>query len=158
MIDVALTTGEGKARELEARPTVFRRMLDQNYHLKMAASRRLINEVNRRFPAFPFSLRALGDDKDFKLGLTEAVKHNVLVAYPVVYEREGAATASFRFTALLLPGGTLKATGLELPEGVRSEVKLPEDLATLLATDSHTSKKAKKKAAKASGGAGEMTD
>ena len=59
--------------------------------------------------------------------------------------------AQFRFTVLLLPGGSQKVTGLDLPDFVRSERKLPADLEELRNSVAYV---AKAKKAKAAGGAG----
>jgi len=67
-VDLVLSTGEGKPRECEARTTVFKRAVEENYRLKMKASRYVINEVNKRFPTLPFSLRAL-DERQGRMGV-----------------------------------------------------------------------------------------
>ena len=95
----------------------------------MAASRKLLSEVNTHFPTLPFSLRALPlEEKDARLGINEPVKMGSLSPFAVIEEREGAATAHFRFTLLLLPGGTLKVTGMDMPAGVVSDKALPPAL------------------------------
>lgn len=55
------------------------------------------------------------------MGVVECVKHGVLNPYPVMFEREGAELAHFKFTALLLPGGTLKVAGLNVPGTLASD-------------------------------------
>lgn len=153
-IDIAMTTGDGKPRASEARTTVYRRNVDVNYQLKLKASRWLVSEVNKRFPVLPFSIRALGDDVQARLGVTEAAKHGVVQAYPVLQERDGCFTAHFKFTALLLPGGTFKATGLDVPAYVASEKSLPADLAAVRAAPSFVKKV--RGAAAAGGGGGDV--
>lgn len=125
--------------------------------------------------ALPFSLRnlvpALGEP-GARLGVVEPVKHGILRPFPVLFERDGVLVAHFQFTVLMLSGGTLKVSGLDLPAFVKSEktrtfflslssvvwfrartisiiqlAAVPEDIAALLAQEAHTSKKAKKKAA-----------
>jgi hypothetical protein len=56
-LDICMSTGEGKPREEDARATVFKRAVENSYRLKMKASRYLFNEMNRRFPSLPFTLR-----------------------------------------------------------------------------------------------------
>jgi hypothetical protein len=51
------STGEGKAREAEAKTTVYKRAVDVEYNLKLKASREAFNEINKKFPTFPFTLR-----------------------------------------------------------------------------------------------------
>ena len=100
----------------------------------MAGSRKLLHEVNNRYPTMPFSLRGLPlEEKDARLGITECVKVGSLSTFPVLEEREGAKTAHFRFTLLLLPGGTLKVAGLDAPDCVRSDKALPAELAAIRA-------------------------
>jgi len=62
-IDIVMSTGDGKTKEQETRTTVYKRAMDQNYSLKMAASRSVLNEVDKKFATFPFTLRALDDEK-----------------------------------------------------------------------------------------------
>jgi hypothetical protein len=38
-VDIVLSTGDGKPKEMEDRTTVFKRAVDQSYRLKMKASR-----------------------------------------------------------------------------------------------------------------------
>ena len=45
-IDIAVSSGEGKPRELDARTTVFKRVVDQQYALRIKGSRQFFNEVN----------------------------------------------------------------------------------------------------------------
>lgn len=56
--------GEGKPRELDARPTVFKLAPESSYAVKMKASKALVNDAARRFGYTPFTLRAFADDKD----------------------------------------------------------------------------------------------
>lgn len=145
-VDVAMTSGEGKPREQDARTTVYKRNVDRNYNLKMKASRTLFSEVNKRFPTMPFTIRALEDERQARLGVRECLQHELLTPYPVLYERPGDFVAHVKFTVLLLPNGNLKITGLDLPAGlyVSAEDKvLPEATRELLAA-STKKKKAKK--------------
>jgi hypothetical protein len=51
--------GEGHAREMDTKCTVFKRNIDQSYGLKMKSSRALYSEIVRRFGTLPFSLTYL---------------------------------------------------------------------------------------------------
>lgn len=55
--DIVVSSGEGKPKELDTKTTIFKRAVDQNYLLKMKASREVFNQVNSKFPTFPFNLR-----------------------------------------------------------------------------------------------------
>ena len=56
-VDIAVTKGEGKTRAMDARPTVYRRNVEETYMLKMKASRAVLSEVDARYPVFPFSVK-----------------------------------------------------------------------------------------------------
>ena len=58
-VDIALSTGEGKPKEKDAKTTVFKRAVEQNYRLKMKASRYLYNEINKSGSVYHFQLHAL---------------------------------------------------------------------------------------------------
>merc|ERR1719409_1674664 len=140
--------GEGKGRETELRSTVFKRAVETSYQLKTQKARQFIGEVNRRFPTLPFSLRAFEDEQMARVGVSEAKRHELLHEYPVLREREGEIIAQFKFTVLILPGGTKKVTGLPLGE-LANKAKTTksvedEELKALLATSANP-KKAKKK-------------
>merc|ERR1712050_570128 len=113
-IDVVMSTGEGKGKETELRNTVYKRAVETSYSLKTQKARQFISEVNRRFPALPFTLRAIEDEQVARVGVVEAKRHELLDEYPVLKEKDKEFVAQFKFTVLLLPGGTKKITGLPL--------------------------------------------
>merc|ERR1712060_845462 len=137
-IDVLMSTGEGKGKEAELRHTVYKRQVDANYILKTQKARQFISEVNKRFPALPFSLRAIEDEQVARVGVSEAKRHELLDEYPVLKEKEREVVAQFKFTVLLLPGGTKKITGLplgKLEKQVKSQCAVQdEELKKLLAS------------------------
>jgi methionine aminopeptidase len=49
-LDIVMSSGEGKPKQLENRTTVFKRDLEQKYSLKMKTSRAFFSEVNSKFP------------------------------------------------------------------------------------------------------------
>jgi len=145
-VDIVMSTGEGKSKEMDTRTTVYKRAVDQNYLLKMKASRYVFNEINARFPTFPFTLRAL-DEKRGRLGITECLSHGLVSPYPVLYEKPGEYVAQVTFTALVLPSGTLRLSTISSPQ-VQSDKKIvdPEILSILQLGTKRTKKhKSKKK-------------
>jgi curved DNA binding protein len=167
-VDVVMSTGEGKPKEMEARTTIYKRALDQNYNLKMKASRAFFSEINQRFPTMPFTLRALRDERTARLGLTECLKHELLEPYPVLYEKPGDLVAQFKYTVIVMPTINDKLTGHPAPF-VTSQYQITDPVLTsLLATaggrDTAASsaakkqkkkkKRSKKKAAGGASGAG----
>jgi len=143
-VDIVMSTGEGKSKELESRTTIYKRAVDQNYLLKMKAARYVFNEINSRFPTLPFALRAL-DEKRGKLGVTECLKHDLIAPYPVLYEKSGEHVAQFKFTVLVLPSGTMRLNTFALPF-VSSEHKIQDTtIEAVLQLGTKRSKKNKKK-------------
>ena len=149
-VDVALSTGEGRPRPSgDMRTTVYRRNVEAKYRLKVKASRALLGEVDRKYPALPFTLAHFEDERSARMGVTECVGHGLLTPYPVLMERADAKVAHFKCTVLLLPSGTTRVTGLELPGYFVTNKEADEETKTLLAElEEVAAKKAKKKAAK----------
>lgn len=144
-IDILMSTGEGKPQESEQKTTVYRRQ-DTKYQLKIKASRATYSEVTKKFPYFPFNIRNI-DEKNKMFGIKECLKHELVEGYPVLLEKEGDMTAHFKFTALCMPSGTTKETGIALDLNkleCDNEIK-DEDLKNLLAQKLGKKKKRRKK-------------
>jgi curved DNA binding protein len=147
-IDVVVSTGEGKGKETELRSTVFKRQVANSYILKTQKARQFISEVNKRFPALPFSLRAIEDEQVARVVVSEARRHELLEEYPVLKEKDGECVAQFKFTVLLLPGGTKKITGLPLgplEKQVVSSLSVQDEAMKKVLASSANPKKQKKK-------------
>eukprot|EP00389_Voromonas_pontica_P001951 GDKH01002911.1.p2 GENE.GDKH01002911.1~~GDKH01002911.1.p2 ORF type:complete len:393 (-),score=151.44 GDKH01002911.1:177-1355(-) len=148
-IDVAISTGDGKVRATEYKTTVYKRDVTQTYSLKSQLARQFLGEVGRRFPTMPFTIRAIEDEKAMRVGVTECLRHGLIQPFPVTTEKAGEFVAHFKFTLLLLPGGTKKITGLPVDlEAVKSELAVVDEEMVALLASSANSKKKKKKAAK----------
>lgn len=146
-IDIVMSTGTGKTKETEDRPTVFKRNADENYNVKMKAAEYVIKEVNTRFPTVPFAIRYM-DEKRAKLGLTECVSHDLVSPLPVLVEEKGEFVAQFKFTVLITPSGPIRLNSHPLPY-VSSEHKIvDEELVKLLKAGTGISKKKSNKKAK----------
>merc|ERR1740117_2268927 len=147
-IDVVMSTGEGKGKETELRHTVYKRAVENTYLLNTQKARQFLHEVNTRFPALPFSLRAIEDVQVARVGVSEAKRHELLHEYPILKEKAEHFVAQFKFTVLLLPGGTKKITGLPLNETqVASTLSIQdEDLKKLISSSANPKKNKKKKA------------
>lgn len=111
-IDIAVSSGEGKPRESGERTTVFKRRVEQKYALKNKASRAFFNDINKRYPTLPFTIRSLPDEKAVKMGVRECVTHQLLVSYPMLVEKKDDVLGHTKLTVLLLPSGTVTITGL----------------------------------------------
>ncbi|XP_052397382.1 proliferation-associated protein 2G4 isoform X1 [Carassius gibelio] len=149
-VDVLISTGEGKARDSGQRTTVYKRDPSKQYGLKMKTSRVFFSEVERRFDAMPFTLRAFEDESKARLGVVECAKHELLQPFSVLHEKEGEYVAQFKFTVLLMANGPLRITsGTFDPELYKSEheVQDPELKALLQSSASRKAQKKKKKKA-----------
>merc|ERR1712194_797069 len=150
-IDVVVSSGDGKVKETELRSTVFKRAVEKSYILKLQKARQFIHEVTKTFPALPFTLRAFEDETVARVGVVEAKRHALLDEYRITSAKSGCFVAKFRFTALILPGGTKKVTGLplgDLEAKLKSSLSVKdEDMVKLLKTSTNPKKQKKKKAA-----------
>lgn len=147
-IDVAMSTGEGKAKPAGLRTTVYKRNVESNYKLKMKASRQLLSEVDKKYPTLPFTLRDFSDERCAKMGVNECLSHGLLLPYPSLQEKVGEHVAHFKCTVLLLPSGTSKVSSLPLPDYYKSDVECDEETATILKTIQEAAEKKARKAAK----------
>jgi len=158
-LDVVMSTGEGKAKEISSRTTVFKRAVDRNYQLKLQASRQILAEINTKFPNHPFSLRSL-DEKKRRMGISDIAKHELVDSYPVLWEREGEFIAQFQFTVLIMPNSTVRLNGpFPLPH-VSSEFSVDQDqeIQEILKMNLQRKKKRAKKAAKTPAAGAEKMD
>uniref|UniRef100_A0A665V9F3 Peptidase M24 domain-containing protein n=1 Tax=Echeneis naucrates TaxID=173247 RepID=A0A665V9F3_ECHNA len=148
-VDVLISSGEGKARDGGLRTTIYKRDPSKQYGLKMKTSRTFFSEVERRFDAMPFTLRAFEDEAKARLGVVECAKHELLQPFSVLHEKEGEFVAQFKFTVLLMANGPHRITnGPFDPELYKSEHEVQDpELRTLLQSSASrkTQKKKKKK-------------
>ena len=112
-MDVLLSTGDGKNQEKDAKTTVFKKT-GLTYMLKMKTSREFFSQVGKSYGPMPFNLRNCEEEKKARMGVVECVKHQVLQPFHVLYEKDGAFVAQFKFTVLLMPNGPMKITGAGL--------------------------------------------
>ena len=114
-VDIVMSTGYGKTRIVNEKETmIYKRALDREYNLRMKTSRTVFTEINQRFPTMPFTIDALDDRKQVRLGLAECVNHGLLHPYPVLHEKPGVLVAQAKGTVILMPSGSDIIT--EFPE------------------------------------------
>ncbi|EKX39392.1 hypothetical protein GUITHDRAFT_96731 [Guillardia theta CCMP2712] len=145
-VDVVVSTGEGKCRELDTKCTVFKRAPDAKYNLKMKTAREALFKIEKSHPKMPFSLREI-DDTRTRLGITECVRHELLQPHPVLYEKDGEIVAQIKFCVLLMANGPVKITGSDLPElNAKSDKQVEdEELIEVLKQSIKKKKKSNKK-------------
>jgi len=152
VIDIVMTTGEGKPKEVSERTTVYMRAPNTTYALKMKASRFVLGQVQEKHPYFPFSLRAFatgeGGAKN-KMGIKECVDHGILTPYPVLEEKRDQFVSHVKLTVLVMPNGPLRITGVPMNvEEFKTERKVTdEELLKLMSASVKKKKKNKKKRA-----------
>ncbi|KAL4701663.1 hypothetical protein H8959_015667 [Pygathrix nigripes] len=138
-----------QAKDAGQRTTIYKRDPSKQYGLKMKTSRAFFSEVERRFDAMPFTLRAFEDEKKARMGVVECAKHELLQPFNVLYEKEGEFVAQFKFTVLLMPNGPMRITsGPFEPDLYKSEMEVQDaELKALLQSSASrkTQKKKKKK-------------
>uniref|UniRef100_A0A224YCS2 Metallopeptidase n=1 Tax=Rhipicephalus zambeziensis TaxID=60191 RepID=A0A224YCS2_9ACAR len=148
-IDVLVSTGEGKGREMDTRTTVYKRT-DETYLLRSKASRAFLSIVDKQYASMPFTLRAFDEEVKAKLGVVECVTHKLLDPFQVLYEKEGEFVAQFKYTVLLMPSGSHRITGGQLDlELFESEYKVEDEALSALLNRSVIARSAKKKKKKA---------
>lgn len=127
ILDVFVSTGSGQGKQAEARTTVFKRNLEQQYILKSKKSREFFNIVNEKYPTLPFSIRGFEDVTGAKLGSKECVTHEMLEPYPVMTESKGEYCAQFKCTVVVQPKSTvILAGGKALTDKLDSEFSVQD--------------------------------
>ena len=107
VLDVAISNGDGKMKQLPLKTTIFHRTSAQ-HELKLKASRSLLNEV-RPFGQMAFNICQLDVEKKSRLGLPECIKTGLLAPYAILGDRNDAArTARISMTVVLLPDGKVE--------------------------------------------------
>ncbi|KAL1871873.1 hypothetical protein VTK73DRAFT_1841 [Phialemonium thermophilum] len=109
-VEMGVSLGSGKVKQLENRATLHRRTL-QTYGLKRPTSRKILSEVQKKFGTFPFSLRQLDDERDAKSGVVECVRGNVFRQYEVVGDKDGEPVARLLTTIAITKNGITKLGG-----------------------------------------------
>lgn len=115
-LDIVFSSGKGKLKEKDVRPTVYKVSLDNHYTMKMESSKEVEKEIETKFMTFPFAVRNL-ESKKARLGLNEMLKHDAIVPYPVLYEREGEIVAHFKMTLLINNKKIEPITGVNMQKG-----------------------------------------
>ncbi|KAG8685444.1 Curved DNA-binding protein (42 kDa protein) [Ceratobasidium sp. 394] len=151
-IDILVASNEdGKAKAMESRTSIYQRATDVTYQLKLKASRETFSDIQKKAGPFPFTIRALENEKRARMGVQEAVQHGLLRPYDVVYTPENTYVGAFHFTIALLPGGPSLISAPPVwykAEKLKTEKELEdEELKGLIGKKLRETKKKKKKAA-----------
>merc|ERR1740128_218673 len=76
-VDVLISTGEGKSREMDTRTSVYKKT-EHGYNLKMKHSKVFYAKVAEHHPNMPFTLRSFEDETKTKMGVKETVNHGLV--------------------------------------------------------------------------------
>ncbi len=150
VLDIILSTGEGKPRETEMRTTVYKRALETSYSLKLKHSRQFYHIISDKYPTMPFSIASIKDATAARVGVAECINHDLLHIYPVLTEKTGEFVAQFKATIALLPSGPLVLTEVPFEAELYETACKIEDKAVLDLLATSMDRKKAKKAAKAS--------
>ncbi|KAJ5737034.1 uncharacterized protein N7483_002159 [Penicillium malachiteum] len=127
-VEVGLSLGSGKVKNLDHRATLHRRTTT-TYILKRPSSRQTLSEVVKKFGTFPFSLRQLEDEKAAKVGVVECVRGGVLRQYEPAGEADGSAVSRLLSTIAITKNGITKLAApnaIDL-EQVKSDKKIEDE-------------------------------
>lgn len=110
-VDISVTTSkEGKPKTDESATTIYKKT-GSTYLLKMATSRKVFSEIQKKAGAFPFSIGALEDERGRSMGVRECVNHNLLTSFDQQHDAQsGAVTTQFFFTAVVSAKGAIRVT------------------------------------------------
>ncbi|XP_018789662.1 PREDICTED: proliferation-associated protein 2G4 [Bactrocera latifrons] len=151
-IDVIVSTGEGIGREKDTKVSIYKKT-DENYMLKLKASRALLQEVKTKYGNMPFNIRHFDEETKARMGVVECVSHKMIEPFQVLYEKPAEYVAQFKHTVLLMPNGVNLVTGIPFTEELyvsEHSIAQPE-LKELVATPLQPSKKGKGGAKKGKG-------
>lgn len=145
-IDVLISTGEGIGREKDTKVSIYKKT-EENYQLKLKASRALLTEVKNKHGNMPFNLRHFEEETKARMGVVECVSHKMIEPFQVLYEKPSEVVAQFKYTVLLMPSGVNLVTGLPFNvEKYQSEHSITDpELKELVTSDIKPSKGAKSK-------------
>ncbi|XP_055530281.1 proliferation-associated protein 2G4 [Wyeomyia smithii] len=103
-MDVLVSTGEGLGKELGTKVSIYKKT-EENYLLKLKASRAFYAEVKKKYGTMPFNLRNFEEEAKAKMGANECVTHKLVEPFQVLYEKHNEIVAQFKNTVLILPNG-----------------------------------------------------
>ncbi|RDW65220.1 hypothetical protein BP5796_09912 [Coleophoma crateriformis] len=164
-VEMGVSLGSGKIKTLENRATLHRRTT-LTYALKRPSSKKILNEVVKKFGVFPFSLRQLDDERDAKVGVVECVRGGVFRQYEVVGDKDGESVGRLLSTVAITKNGLQRLAAPPSPDlsKYKTDKKITDEevlkileqpLAKEVKAKSKSSKKKKKPAKKTSAAAEE---
>ncbi|KIV95437.1 DNA-binding protein, 42 kDa [Exophiala mesophila] len=127
-IELGLSLGSGKVKDLDKRSTLLRRTAT-TYGLKRPSSRQVLSEIVKKFGTFPFSIRQLEDERAAKVGVVESIRAGVLREYKPAAEADGSPVSRLFTTIAVTKNGITRLAAppaLDL-ESVKSDKKIEDE-------------------------------
>ncbi|EPQ27861.1 uncharacterized protein PFL1_04605 [Pseudozyma flocculosa PF-1] len=152
-LDISVTTGpDGKTKSDESRTTIYKKT-NSTYMLKMATSRKVFSEIQKKAGTFPFNVRSLDDQRRARMGVKECANHGLVVPFNVLHDgTPGAVTAQVFLTVAVNAKGAIRLTPAPTwysAQVVKSEKEVQDDaIKAILATSVRSTNKKKNKSAK----------
>lgn len=150
VIDIVMSSGEGKPKDSELRSTIFKRAYENTYLLKLKGAQKFFHIVNQKYPTLPFSISGFEDLTSAKIGVKECCQHELFHEYPVLKEKENEIVAQFKATLAIMKHGSMVLNYFPFDENCyESNIKIINpDLLKLLESSIEYKKPAKVKPAK----------
>ncbi|KEF52177.1 methionyl aminopeptidase, partial [Exophiala aquamarina CBS 119918] len=127
-VEVGLSLGSGKVKDLDKRSTLLRRTAT-TYGLKRPSSRQILSEIVKKFGTFPFSIRQLDDERAGKVGVVESIRAGVLREYKPAAEADGSPVSRLFTTIAVTKNGITRLAAppiLDL-DAVKSDKKIEDE-------------------------------
>lgn len=75
-----------QGREKDTKVSIYKKS-DENYMLKLKASRALLAEVKTKYGNMPFNIRSFEEETKARMGVVECVSHKMIEPFQVLYEK-----------------------------------------------------------------------
>lgn len=85
-MDVLVSSGEGVGKEQSTKVSIYKKT-EENYQLKLKASRTFFAEVRNKHGNMPFNLRHFEEETKARMGVVECVSHKLIEPFQVLYEK-----------------------------------------------------------------------
>jgi len=75
-----------QGREKDTKVSIYKKS-EENYMLKLKASRALLAEVKTKYGNMPFNIRSFEEETKARMGVVECVSHKMIEPFQVLYEK-----------------------------------------------------------------------
>ena len=117
VLDVVFSTGDGKLKEnLLLKPAIFKMELGAQQSTRTHTAAAIQKEVEVNHQNFPFSVRNL-TTKGSRLGISEMLRHQILIPYPSLFEKKDSVVAHFKCTLFITDKKIERLTGIPMQSG-----------------------------------------